>query len=137
MYSGDNFGIAKVGNELKPYRKYYTSADYTPWMHSSDFNEAKKMVKDLPPCVYGSPVIDLLNSFAMRAALHIPDDVQAWSYCTDKPGWTYDRGDIASYKIWEDFITEKVDLRALFYSGDTDGSVPTYGTLQWIDALGW
>ena len=25
----------------------------------------------------------------------------------------------------------------LFYSGDTDGAVPTYGSLQWIAQLGW
>lgn len=25
----------------------------------------------------------------------------------------------------------------LFYSGDTDGAVPTYGSMQWIKTLGW
>jgi len=25
----------------------------------------------------------------------------------------------------------------MFYSGDTDGAVPTYGTKQWIQELGW
>ena len=25
----------------------------------------------------------------------------------------------------------------LFYSGDTDGAVPTFGTLQWINELNW
>ena len=28
-------------------------------------------------------------------------------------------------------------IRILFYSGDTDGVVPTYGTKQWIKSLGW
>lgn len=25
----------------------------------------------------------------------------------------------------------------MFYSGDVDGAVPTYGTLQWINQLNW
>ena len=25
----------------------------------------------------------------------------------------------------------------LFYSGDTDGAVPTFGSLQWIKSLNW
>ena len=40
MYSGDNFGISKVGNEMNPYKKYYTAADYTPWVYSNNFHEA-------------------------------------------------------------------------------------------------
>lgn len=32
---------------------------------------------------------------------------------------------------------ENKDIRILFYSGDTDGAVPTYGTKQWIEKLGW
>lgn len=27
--------------------------------------------------------------------------------------------------------------RILFYSGDTDGAVPTHGTYQWMQTLGW
>ena len=27
--------------------------------------------------------------------------------------------------------------KILFYSGDTDGAVPTYGTRQWINDLKW
>jgi len=28
-------------------------------------------------------------------------------------------------------------LRMMFYSGDTDGAVPTWGTKQWIQELNW
>lgn len=27
--------------------------------------------------------------------------------------------------------------KILFYSGDTDGALPTYGSRQWINNLGW
>lgn len=28
-------------------------------------------------------------------------------------------------------------IRMLFYSGDSDGATPTFGTKRWIDELGW
>jgi len=27
--------------------------------------------------------------------------------------------------------------RILFYSGDTDGAVPTFGSLAWLELIGW
>jgi carboxypeptidase C (cathepsin A) len=137
MYSGDNFGMAKVGNEIKTYKKYYTAADYTPWMYGSDYHEAKKSVEMLPPCVYGSYVVDYLNRYAVRDALHIPDSVQAWTYCTADDSWSYASGKNASYDIYPYIKKNYPEARMLFYSGDTDGSVPTWGSLEWIDSLGW
>lgn len=29
------------------------------------------------------------------------------------------------------------DIRMVFYSGDTDGAVPTYGSKRWIEQLDW
>lgn len=29
------------------------------------------------------------------------------------------------------------NYKILIYSGDTDGALPTYGTRQWINSLGW
>ena len=137
MYSEDNFGLAKVGNELKPYKKYYTAADYTPWLIHRNVATAKKMVELLPPCVYGSFVVDYLNRYATRDALHIPDEVQAWSYCTDANGWDYTAGEAASFDIYAWMKTNHPEINIMLYSGDTDGSVPTWGTLDWINALGW
>eukprot|EP00117_Sycon_ciliatum_P046998 scpid105866/ scgid33611/ Serine carboxypeptidase 1; Carboxypeptidase C; Serine carboxypeptidase I; Serine carboxypeptidase 1 chain A; Serine carboxypeptidase I chain A; Serine carboxypeptidase 1 chain B; Serine carboxypeptidase I chain B len=121
---------------MKAYKKYYTAADYTPWIYSHNFDEAQKIVKELPPCVFGSTLVEKLNSYDFRTALHIPDDVQAWSYCTARDnGWSYQSGNEGSYHIYEELRNS--GLRAFFYSGDTDGSVPTLGTLAWINSLDW
>jgi len=137
MYGEDNFGVAKVGNELKTYKKYYTAQDYSPWLFDHEPTGGKKNVELLPPCVYGSYVVDYLNRYSVRSALHIPDSTQAWTYCTDSPQWSYTRGEKASFAIYQDFKANYPDVKILFYSGDTDGSVPTWGSLEWIDALGW
>jgi len=135
MYDSDNFGISKIGNEIKTYKKYYTSEDYTPWMYEGEHRE--KMLKMLPPCVYGSYVIDYLNRYDVRTALHIPDATQAWTYCTSGEGFEYTRQYKGSLDVYKWFKTNAPDVSMLFYSGDTDGSVPTVGTLGWIKKLGW
>ena len=93
------------------------------------------MVTEIPPCVYGSYVVDYLNSYAVRDALFIPDTVQAWGYCTDNPLWNYASGKNASYSIYEEMVTKHPEIKIMVYSGDTDGSVPTEGTLAWLDLL--
>jgi len=39
--------------------------------------------------------------------------------------------------MWIYPILKAAGIKALFYSGDTDGAVPTYGSIQWIEELGW
>jgi hypothetical protein len=72
-------GLKKVGSELKAYKKTYTSKDYTPWAYK---NTESKLLKDLPPCTFGVPIIDYFNDPTVRHLLHIPDSVQAWDFCT-------------------------------------------------------
>jgi len=93
------------------------------------------MVSMLPPCVYGSYVVDYLNLYEVRDALFIPEDVQAWTYCVNDPTWTYKTGEEGSYDIYKWMQKNHPDVKILIYSGDTDGSVPTVGTLGWLESL--
>jgi len=68
----------------------------------------------------------------VRALLHIPDNVQAWDLCTNSI--EYNEQQRGSQWVYEKL---KGQYRILKYSGDTDGAVPTYGTLQWINELNW
>lgn len=70
MFPQDKKGLAVVGGELKPYKKYFTAYDYTPWM-----KPRRKDVGVVPPCVYGQPVIDFFNKAEVRTALHIPESI--------------------------------------------------------------
>jgi serine carboxypeptidase-like clade 1 len=130
LYSTSNLGMAKVGDEIKTYKKSYTAADYTPWIYHN--KESNKKLKELPPCTFGNPLIAYMNNATTRAAMNIPSTVGAWDFCTDKIN--YHIGTQGSQWIYSEL---KGLYRILFYSGDTDGAVPTYGSLQWIEQLGW
>jgi len=129
LYGQDHFNLVKVGDSIKAYRNFATTQDYTPWIYTS---EGKHKLTGLPPCTFGQPIIDYLNTQEVRQKLHIPDHVQAWTLCTRNI--TYNKQEIGSQWAYEAL---RGKYRLLHYSGDTDGAVPTLGTMRWMDALGW
>lgn len=60
----------------------------------------------------------------------------AWDLCRDRGqgGFEYTRGQAASEWIYK-LLKDK--YRILHYSGDTDGAVPTLGTVRWLAGLDW
>ena len=114
------------------HQKFVTPADYTPWVAGPKKHDPKKL-QELPPCTFGSELLDYMNSKEVRTAMHIPDKVQAWDLC--KSGLVYDSGKKASQWIYE--ALADTPIRMLHYSGDTDGAVPTVGTQNWIASLNW
>ena len=109
-----------------------TAADYTPWLQWGQQKKNPKMLGELPPCTFGSALLDYMNSDAVRRAMNIPDYVQAWDLC--KSGMVYYSQPEASQWIYEALQGK---IKMLHYSGDTDGAVPTVGTQNWIATLGW
>jgi len=104
-----------------------TADQYTPWLF-----EGPNRLKVIPPCSFGQPVIDYYNKPEVRQKLHIPDHVQAFDFCTRNI--TYNKQKIGSE--WA-YIRLKGQYRMLHYSGDTDGAVPTLGTMEWMRNAGF
>jgi len=85
-------GLTTVGGTVKSFKKNFTAGDYTPWAdplfllnkYRKDKGLPPKEVGELPPCVYGDPVVAYFNTKTVRDALHIPSNVQAWDMCTDQ-----------------------------------------------------
>ena len=50
---------------------------------------------------------------------------QQWVFMPEASEWIYTVLKTSGY------------IRMMFYSGDTDGVLPTYGSKQWIEGLGW
>lgn len=117
-------------------KRAFSQNDYTPWIRPkiSQTIEGEPILKELPPCTWGSGLLDWMNLSETREALHIPDEVQAWDLCQSADWWKYVIPVKGSQWIYEDLIGK---IRMLHYSGDTDGAVATVGTQNWIGTTGW
>ena len=92
--------------------------EYTPW--------AQHIQESPDHPLLGSYMTDYVNRYDVRKALHIPDSIQAWSQCNNDFQNYYHYQYEGSEWIYK--ILMNYDYKILFFSGDTDGAVPTYGT---------
>lgn len=132
-HSGNDFGLKMTGGKIQPYRKAFTTADYTPWMYKNKNKNSKNLKTPkpvIPGCTFASGTIDYLSDDTVRSQLHIPADVQTWALCSEINYTPFPTG---SQWIWESL---KDHYRFLKFSGDTDGAVPTKGTIRWMEGLG-
>lgn len=77
-----------------------------------------------------APVDKYMNAGNTKAAMNIPDSYH-WEECSN-----IDYEMLAKATQWI-YPQLKGKYRMMHYSGDTDGVVPTYGTLEWMEDLGW
>jgi hypothetical protein len=100
------------------YEKGVLMSELTPWLskHLSSKNDIR----------LGDSVSTYLNSYEIRRELHIPTTIQPWRACEMDFDWHYDLQLEGSYWIYP--LLKANGYKVLVYSGDTDGSVPTYGT---------
>ena len=118
-------GVAWVGGKPRTYKRGMSQKEYTPFVkHFAEGNEGLTTAHFLS---------DYVNHNETRAALNIPDEVQAWNMCWNNSEFTYHYQQEASMWIYP--ILKGAGIRQMFYSGDTDGAVVTYGSKQWIRAL--
>jgi hypothetical protein len=105
------------------HKRGWTQNEYTPWLRRPT-RSGDDILRDLPPCTYGSGLLNYLNLDVVRQALHVPDSVQAWDLCRSQD-WNYVIQPKGSQWIYEALQGK---IRMLHYSGDVDGAVPTIGT---------
>lgn len=125
----ERIGKTVIGGVERTYKRGYTMKEYTPWLNRQMEGEGEKEM------VMGAPVSDYLNQADLRKVLHIGDEIQPWEECNGNKNWTYSYSREASQWIYP--ILKAAGVRAIFYSGDTDGAVPLSGTRQWIKELNY
>lgn len=120
----NRIGTTVIDGETRTYKKGYTMQEYTPW--------AKHLNATKDPIILGDFLTDYMNRADVRTAFNIPTTVQTWEMCSSY--LDYHCQHFASQWIYEEM---RFSTRKLFYSGDTDGAVSTYGSKRWIMDLNW
>lgn len=135
---GTSLNPALEGSEEKTQRKGWSARDYTPWAFPKE-EHIKELESELgieggslPPCTFGTPLMEYFDREDVRTALHITPGSKAWEMCTSDIDYT--SLPQASQWIYEELHGK---IRMMHFSGDVDGAVGTIGTQNWIDSLNW
>jgi len=85
-------------------------------------------------CLDTKPATDFLNRVDVQKALYV--EPREWSMCSElvRSKYSISKNDESIYTAYNNLIT-KYRLKILIYSGDTDLTVPTSGTINWIKSL--
>jgi len=121
----DRMGETLIDGEVRTYKRGMTQAEYTPFLPHI-MSSAGGNVPN------GDFVSDYMNREDVRKAFNIPSDVPTWEQCSSTLEYhVQDEASMWIYRILQN------KTRLMFYSGDTDGAITTYGSKRWIKELGW
>jgi len=111
-----------------------TNVNYAKFNDLVDFYVGESRI-DAPgaaPCIDSKGAYLWYNNATVRTALNIlPQITWDWYMCTDRCNYT----PLPNASYWAYPIILQAGVRAMFYSGDIDGSVPTLGSIRWIQNL--
>jgi hypothetical protein len=119
--------VADEDGNLHFYEKGFKVSEFAPWLapYLSDSNDYR----------LGDALSTYLNQYEIRREFHIPSTIQQWRACEMDFDFSYKIQVEGSTWIYP--LLKANGYKILVYSGDTDGTVPTYGTMQWITGLNW
>ena len=117
-------GTVLIDGVEKTFLKGMKKSEYTPWL--------KGMIKEDP--ILGANFSTWMNQADVKTAWHTSKQTETWNFC-NQDTLHYHLTEEASYWIYP--ILRLNNHRMVFYSGDTDGAVPTWGTKRWIRELNW
>jgi hypothetical protein len=126
----------KIESDENLKKMYSSQNDYTPWMDLSllQKKKGKSSLGITPPCVFGSPIINYFNNDEVKQKLNINQLSFEWDLCSAAMNLLWDRNVSGSQWVYEAL---RGKYKILFFSGDVDGAVPSFGSLQWINELNW
>ena len=121
----ERMGETVIDGKRRTYKRGMTQAEYTPFATTITNTKSAQVVN-------GDFLTDYMNREDVRAAFNIPSDVQTWEMCSETLDYhVQDEASMWIYRVLQG------KTRLMFYSGDTDGAITTYGTKRWIKELGW
>jgi len=111
------------------YKSCYNGPDFLSY---SPLQLASNAVLAEVPCINSVAATNYLNNDTVRSAIHaLPtSDIGRWEICSNK---------VIYQKLYSSVLpayeTLTKNYRVLFYTGDVDGSVPYYGSMEWLAKL--
>lgn len=124
--SESRYRTVNIGGQNKTYKRGFTFQEYVRFLKNKpEFQGEQTLLGDF--------LSDYVNRPDVRKALNIPDSVQAWQMCSDPIGNNYQMQLEGSKWIYQ--VLMQYNYKIIFYSGDTDGAVNTFGTRSWIETL--
>ena len=125
MTPAERMGETIIDGKKRYYKRGMTQAEYTPFAHQ--FMDSQRSAT-----VNGGFLTDYMNREDVRKAFNIPTEAQTWEECSSTLDYhVQDEASMWIYPILKD------KARLMFYSGDTDGAITTYGSKMWMKSLGW
>eukprot|EP00640_Fibrocapsa_japonica_P000932 CAMPEP_0113943222 /NCGR_PEP_ID=MMETSP1339-20121228/21113_1 /TAXON_ID=94617 /ORGANISM="Fibrocapsa japonica" /LENGTH=644 /DNA_ID=CAMNT_0000948035 /DNA_START=89 /DNA_END=2023 /DNA_ORIENTATION=+ /assembly_acc=CAM_ASM_000762 len=121
---------------MAPYvQRYYQKSMRSELREIDSSSEEERLMLAYDQCE-NTWMTEYLNQPEVKAALHVPDDIE-WEECSYQ--LNYDRSDMADpmephYKY---LIDSDADIRIWVYSGDDDSVCGTMGTQMWVYDLGY
>jgi hypothetical protein len=109
-------GHVMIDGKLKTYKRGMTQKEYTPWVKHLKSSSSSEVI-------VGDYLTDYMNREDVRATFNVPTDAPGWEMCSSN--LSYHESHEASFWIYG---VLKNQYRMMFYSGDTDGAVTTYGS---------
>eukprot|EP01015_Nassula_variabilis_P021726 TRINITY_DN3902_c0_g2_i7.p1 TRINITY_DN3902_c0_g2~~TRINITY_DN3902_c0_g2_i7.p1 ORF type:complete len:349 (-),score=57.04 TRINITY_DN3902_c0_g2_i7:38-1084(-) len=122
-------GMTQGLNVYDLYRKCFNKKTNNP---NSFILRLSGILRLTPPCVEDTGIIDFLNDPDIKAAMHVNADIK-WEMCEEFINEKFQINSTGSYWIYPKLI--KNNIQILIMTGDTDGAVPSLGTLRWVEKL--
>ncbi|XP_069112455.1 lysosomal protective protein-like isoform X1 [Argopecten irradians] len=115
-----------------------------PFLHSPSIQKQVKVLQETsdiensvrltPPCLNYDNVIEYMNSPEVRAALHIPSNVQKWDICSSVVGIGYKTLYSSMREQYLKVLSQK--KRVMVYNGDVDMACNFLGDEWFVNSLG-
>jgi serine carboxypeptidase-like clade 2 len=131
--SPDRYRTIERGGKNVTYKRGYTFSEMFSWHRSHPGVILGKQFREV---VKAGDISDYMNNETLRKSLHVDSNPNAWEQCNGYINENYREQNEASLWIYR-VLKYQTDIKMLFFSGDTDGAIPTVGSRKWVQKLGW
>ncbi|GAB6023871.1 hypothetical protein CHUAL_008609 [Chamberlinius hualienensis] len=122
----------RVSQDANYYQPMNPKFHPLPKTFSKELREKIQNLGSDVPCYYAGNIRQWINQDSVRAALHVPANVQQWDACSDEVGEKYNSTIDSVYPHYQYLLGH---VRILVYNGDTDSMCNFLGGDYFVNSL--